>query len=82
LQDPVNDPLTYKSNHSENYKSLLIPVVLIWGDKDSITPINDTAIRLKTIPNVSLHTLTGTGHIPMVENHDQFDRALYEALIK
>ena len=80
LQDYVNDPLTYKSNFSANYKAITFPVRLIWGSKDTLTPINGTEILLQTIPNVRLHTLDEVGHIPMIENHEKFDTALLESL--
>lgn len=78
----VNDPLNYKSNSSVNYKELAVPVRLIWGDKDTITPIEGTNILIKTVPYVTLKTLNGVGHIPMIENEELFDAALLDAVSK
>lgn len=78
--DYVNDPLGYQSNFGDNYKKLSIPVRLIWGDKDTITPIAGTKILLDTVPDIKLTTLHGVGHIPMIEDYQLFDAALLDAL--
>lgn len=82
FRDYTNDPLTYKSNFSTNYKNFSVPVRLIWGDKDTITPIDGTKILLDTVSDIRLITLNGVGHIPMIENHTLFDAALLDALNK
>lgn len=82
LRDYTNDPLTHKSNFSKNYKNFSVPVRLIWGDKDTITPIGGTKILLDTVPDIKLITLNGVGHIPMIENPAVFDAALLDALNK
>lgn len=76
----TQDPLTYSSNYLENYKTLSMPVELIWGDRDTLTPITGTKKLLDTIPKVHLTTLEGVGHIPMIENYELFDKALLDAL--
>lgn len=82
ILDYVQDPLTYQSNYSENYKTLSIPVELIWGDQDTLTPILGTKKILNAVPQAHLTTLTGVGHIPMIENYDLFDKALLDALAR
>lgn len=80
LRDYVNDPLDYLSNSSGNYKKISVPVRLIWGDKDTITPIEGTKILLDTVPDIQLITLEGVGHIPMIEQYELFDTELLNAL--
>lgn len=80
LGDYVNDPLNYQSNSSTNYKKLSIPVRLIWGDRDTITPIEGTNMLLDTVPIIRLTTLKDVGHIPMIENYELFDAALLDAV--
>jgi pimeloyl-ACP methyl ester carboxylesterase len=80
--DYLNDPLTYLSNASENYKNLTIPVRLIWGDKDTLTPLSGTEIILTTVPDIQLQTLQNVGHIPMIEDYELFDQALFRAFEK
>lgn len=82
LRDYVADPLGDMSTKSEQYKKLTIPVRLIWGVEDTITPLSETHILLESIPDVSLHALPGIGHIPMIENYAVFDDALLNAIEK
>ena len=76
----MNDPLRYTSNSSVSYKKLTVPVRLIWGEKDTLTPLEGTKILLDTVPDIRLSTLTNVGHIPMIEDYAQFDKALLNAL--
>ena len=78
--DFFEDPLDGPSSKLENYSKINAPVVLIWGDKDSITPLSQTNGLMRTIPNVELVVLKDIGHIPMVESHLKFDKALADAL--
>ncbi len=80
FKDYVNDPLDYQSTDSASYKEIKFPVRLIWGDKDTLTPIAGTEILLATIPDIGLIILKDIGHIPMIEDYAQFDTALLEAL--
>lgn len=80
LRDYLTDPLDYSSNNSENYKHLSIPVRLIWGDKDTVTPIDSTSILLSSIPNIKLKKLENIGHIPMIEDYNKFDAALIQSI--
>lgn len=50
----------------------LLPMIsqdtlLIWGDKDTATPIGDAKIMEKMIPNAGLVVLEGTGHFSYLE---------------
>jgi pimeloyl-ACP methyl ester carboxylesterase len=80
LSDYLDDPLRYLSTSSNNYKKLHIPVRLIWGEEDTITPPALTRVVLDSAPDSSLEVLPGVGHIPMVENPEVFQQALVEAL--
>ena len=42
--------------------------LLIWGDKDTATPISDAKIMEEKIPNAGLAVLEGTGHYSFLEN--------------
>ena len=53
-----------------------MPTLLIWGDKDRITPLWQGE-KLKTIiPSSALKVLKGLGHIPQIEDPVQFNNAL------
>ena len=78
--DYLMDPLSVASTDSANYKKLTIPVRIIWGQEDTLTPIALTNILVSSIPNNKLYVLQGVGHIPMIENYALFDNALSNAL--
>ncbi|MBX9651219.1 MAG: alpha/beta hydrolase [Xanthobacteraceae bacterium] len=63
------------------YARLKTPVAILWGDKDSITPV-EQALDLRTLlpPPTSLNLLPGLGHIPQIEDPDAFNDALLKAL--
>ena len=43
------------------------PTLLIWGDKDTDTPIQDAKIMEKLIPDAGLVTIKGAGHYSFLE---------------
>ena len=47
------------------------PTLLIWGDKDTATPIKDAKKMEKLIPNCGLATLEGAGHYSYLEKKGQ-----------
>lgn len=48
------------------------PTLIVWGDRDRITPVHhlDTARRL--LPHAETHLFTGAGHMPQIECPDDF----------
>ena len=56
-------------------------VLLIWGDKDTATPIGDAHIMEEKIPNCGLAVIPGTGHFSFLERPAQF-RGIMEAYLK
>lgn len=56
-------------------------VLLIWGDKDTATPIGDAYIMEERIPNCGLAVIPGTGHFSFLEKPAQF-RGIMEAYLK
>lgn len=86
LIDYVKDSLNYISNESNNYKNLNIPVSIIWGDKDTLTPIELAHKLYESLDNENsniknnLHILDNVGHIPMIEDYKKFDEALLKAI--
>lgn len=58
----VNEDLT------ELFPKVNEEVLLIWGDKDTATPIEDAKIMEKKMPNAGLAVIPGTGHYSFLEN--------------
>lgn len=46
--------------------------LLIWGDKDTATPIRDARIMEEKIPNAGLAVIEGAGHYPFLEKPREF----------
>ena len=65
------------------YAKLEIPVAILWGDQDTITPI-EQALDLRTLlpPKTELTLLPGLGHIPQIEDPGMFNDALLKTLGK
>jgi pimeloyl-ACP methyl ester carboxylesterase len=65
---------------ASNYATLTMPVLLVWGEQDTITPL-ERAHALQTIlPRAELVTLPQTGHIPTIESPELFRDALLRFL--
>jgi len=65
------------------YAKLEVPVAILWGDKDTITPV-EQALDLRTLlpPDTELTLLRGLGHIPQIEDPGMFNDALLKTLGK
>ncbi|OWK30771.1 alpha/beta fold hydrolase [Sphingomonas mucosissima] len=68
-----------RSRYSADLRTMRPPVRLIWGEADSVTPI-DQGERLSALFGAPLIRLPGLGHIPHIEDRDAFLTALTEAL--
>lgn len=53
-----------------------IPVLLIWGNNDHITPLAVARQFHDNLPNSKLIMLNECGHAPMMEKPDEFNEAL------
>ena len=59
----------------------LLPMIkqdtlLIWGDKDTATPIRDAKIMEEKIPNSGLVILEGAGHFSFLEQPMMFQKII------
>jgi pimeloyl-ACP methyl ester carboxylesterase len=69
-----------RSEDPDAYRHLGVPVVALWGDRDTITPLAQGQRVTGLVPGARLVVLPGLGHIPQIEGPDAFNRALVEAL--
>ncbi len=51
----------------EHLNSIKVPVLLIWGDKDTSTPLEDAQLMEQLIPNAGLVVFEGAGHFSYQE---------------
>ena len=73
-------PADLPSARSQAYQALRLPVALIWGAKDTTTPLARGEALARLIPGASLAVLPEVGHIPMIEDPAAFDAALIAVL--
>ena len=57
-----------------------VPVAMIWGDRDDVTPLAQANDFRSLVPSASLKVLNGVGHIPQIEDPDAFNAALIDAV--
>jgi pimeloyl-ACP methyl ester carboxylesterase len=62
------------------YAKLAIPTMVLWGAKDSVTPIAQGQDLARLIPGARLEVLPLAGHIPVIEDERDFNAALLEFL--
>lgn len=68
------------SRRSEGLRRLAVPLALIWGEADTVTPI-DQGRRIAALGRArSFEVLPGVGHIPHIEDPGAFLAALDKAL--
>ncbi len=71
---------TPNSVQPESFRRLAIPVTLLWGADDTITPLAQ-ATRLKgLLPRSRLVVMPGVGHIPQIEDVALFNLEIVKVL--
>ncbi|MGL9622489.1 alpha/beta hydrolase [Bradyrhizobium sp. U531] len=57
-----------------------LPVSMIWGNRDDVTPLAQANDLRSLIPSASLHVMQNVGHIPQIEDPDAFNAVLLAAI--
>ncbi|RKR82551.1 pimeloyl-ACP methyl ester carboxylesterase [Mucilaginibacter gracilis] len=65
-----------RHNMAKDVHKITIPVALIWGRNDKITPPDVAEEFNKLIPNSELHWIDKCGHAPMMERPEEFNSLL------
>jgi pimeloyl-ACP methyl ester carboxylesterase len=68
------------STRPASYRQLQLPVSLIWGELDTITPPEQARRVRSLLPRVRLVMLKGVGHIPQIEDVPGFNAAVAQVL--
>jgi pimeloyl-ACP methyl ester carboxylesterase len=63
-----------RHNMRKDIPNINIPVCLIWGKDDVITPANVGSEFHELLPNSELHFLDKCGHVPMMEHPVEFNK--------
>jgi len=77
LLDPAQPS---RSEDPEAYAAISVPVVALWGARDSITPLPQGERVVKLLPHARLEVMPGVGHIPQIEGPAEFNRRLVSVL--
>jgi pimeloyl-ACP methyl ester carboxylesterase len=64
------------------YARMKVPVTILWGDRDTVTPLEQANDLKSLLPRATLTILPGLGHIPQIEDPAAFNDALLKALGK
>jgi 2-hydroxy-6-oxonona-2,4-dienedioate hydrolase len=56
------------------------PLLMIWGENDTVTPLGPWIETIRTITGISLKKIPRCGHSPMIERPKQFSLALLSFL--
>jgi pimeloyl-ACP methyl ester carboxylesterase len=56
----------------ENYAKAPMPVALIWGREDAVTPLAQGQRLQRLFPRSTLDVIDGVGHIPHIEDEQSF----------
>ena len=65
-----------RHNMKEDLKTMHLPVCLIWGKNDNITPPQVAEEFRDTLPNAELLWIDKCGHAPMMEHPEVFNKLL------
>lgn len=60
------------SANPTNYAAIKAPTYIIWGDRDTVTPLEQGQRLKRLIPHSELNVLEGVGHIPHIEAPEGF----------
>jgi pimeloyl-ACP methyl ester carboxylesterase len=71
-----------RHNMKKDLHKIDIPVSLIWGKDDKITPPEVAVEFNELLPDSELHWIEHCGHAPMMEHPDEFNRILKSFLEK
>ena len=80
LPELVAPPVASRSESAAAYAALTMPVVAIWGDRDTVTPLAQGEQLVRLVPHGRLEVMAGVGHIPQIEDPDAFNALLTRTL--
>ena len=72
--------LILKEDLSKQIHKIKKPTMIIWGDKDEATPIEDAYFINKEIKNSRLEIIMDTGHAINLDRPDELAEAIYKFL--
>jgi pimeloyl-ACP methyl ester carboxylesterase len=61
---------------------ILIPVLILCGEQDAVTPLTQAEFLNRKIANSELHSIGKAGHLSNLEQPDEFNRYLTSFISK
>lgn len=71
---------TPESVKPQSFRRFRVPVSMVWGALDSITPLAQAQALVTLMPQARLTVLPGVGHIPQIEDVASFNAVIAEVL--
>lgn len=68
------------SERPQGFRKLQMPLTLIWGEEDTITPLSQARTLGSLVAGARLVVLAGVGHIPQIEDVKLFNQRVAEVL--
>jgi pyruvate dehydrogenase E2 component (dihydrolipoamide acetyltransferase) len=62
------------------FKRLTMPILIIWGDRDQVIPLDYGNLMAKQLPRARFEVIKGAGHMPFYEKPDEFNRLVLDFL--
>jgi pimeloyl-ACP methyl ester carboxylesterase len=70
------DPLGQQEVPLDRLPNLMMPTLVVWGERDRILPVSQAHAALAHLPQGSIEIIPDCGHLPQVEWPDRFVQAL------
>ena len=70
------------SQRPASYRNLKIPLFIIWGERDTITPLDQGQRLAQLAPKAELGVMKNVGHIPQIEDPAAFNELLLAFVAK
>lgn len=61
-----------ETNFIDTFSKADMPTLIVWGEHDPVTSLRTGKLLKKKMPNASLQTLSGAGHVPMKSHFAAF----------
>jgi len=74
--------LAQRKEMREHIKNISVPTLVLCGIEDMVTPVDQSSFLIKQIPNATLHSINGAGHLSNLEQPEIFNKHLGDFVSK
>lgn len=71
LEKVIYEEMYKDVNLSDVAQNIQLPTLILWGDKDRMTHVDDATLFHHTIKGSKLHIFQDTGHVPLLEDPEK-----------